>query len=60
MKVEVEKSCRKADLFKQKWNGLVSCAQPLGPVHSGRRGGLQEGTGNESFYPLVFAFSSNL
>ena len=35
MKVEVEKSCRKADLFKQKWNGLVSCTQPLGPVHSG-------------------------
>ena len=24
MKVEVEKSCRKADLFKQKWNGPVS------------------------------------
>ena len=37
MKVEQGKSCSKADWFKQKWNGPVSCAHTLGPVPLRRR-----------------------
>ena len=61
MTMEQEKSCSKADLSKQKWNGPVFLHSALILWDlSIQEGGGGECAGNKSLYLLIFTSSSTV